>query len=349
MMSDISSQVLRIRAVASPRITVIVPTYNRAALFGATLDSIDSQTMAGRVETIVVDDGSSDSTVEAVSSRKMGPGGLTLIATPNRGPSAARNAGLALARSPYVTFLDSDDLIAPDKLSKQVSLFPESGQIDYVTCDWAVFEGHRDHVLRAHRNGGRAAWPVLPDFLDGHFFPNGNAVYRREICARTGPWPEKLRTYEDWAWHIAMGVAGAAGRHCPETLLFVRQHGGSRLSKDASRAKVVSDYGLYIQHVIRCLRGDAEAWPRFGSRACNLLHRAGVWHLRTGANKRGMTLMWRACRMHPRLQGKVTSALLNRVVELMGASHSIQVFDAAKRRATFMARMVRCGKSASFQ
>ncbi len=110
----------------APRVSVVIPTYNRAHLVGHTIDSVLAQSFPG-IEIIVIDDGSRDETpavLAAYGDR------IRVLRQPNNGMNPARNAGLALARGEYVALLDSDDLWLPFKIALQVELlerFPAAG------------------------------------------------------------------------------------------------------------------------------------------------------------------------------------------------------------------------------
>jgi glycosyltransferase involved in cell wall biosynthesis len=99
------------------KVTVIIPTFNRAGIIGRALDSIREQTYDD-IETIVVDDCSSDNTEEFVRSHPLKP--RYIKHNVNSGSSAARNTGIKNARGRYVTFLDSDDYYLPKKIEKQL-------------------------------------------------------------------------------------------------------------------------------------------------------------------------------------------------------------------------------------
>ena len=96
----------------SPAISVIITTFNRANFLPETIDSILAQSFQN-FELIVVDDGSTDNTREAV--RRYGSR-VQYIYQPNRGPAAARNFGVQHAKGPWIAFQDSDDLSLPDHL-----------------------------------------------------------------------------------------------------------------------------------------------------------------------------------------------------------------------------------------
>lgn len=111
----------------SPKVTVIIPTYNRAHLVKDAVESVLNQTYQD-FELIVIDDGSTDNTKEVLAVYK---DKLTYIYQENQGRSSARNHGIKLAQGEYIAFLDSDDVWFPDKLERQVPVL-ESAPPDVV-------------------------------------------------------------------------------------------------------------------------------------------------------------------------------------------------------------------------
>lgn len=115
-------------------VSVIIPTYNRAAIVGAAIESVLQQSY-GDVEVIVVDDGSTDETrsiVERYGQR------VRYLVQPNSGVSAARNLGLTNARGEFIALLDSDDRFLPWKLEAQVLAFREQPAIGMVWTDMSA-------------------------------------------------------------------------------------------------------------------------------------------------------------------------------------------------------------------
>jgi glycosyltransferase involved in cell wall biosynthesis len=104
---------------SDPCISVIIPTYNRCWILKEALDSVLSQEY-NDFEIIVVDDGSNDATAALLSSYG---DRITSIYQKNSGVSAARNAGILMAKGNYIAFLDSDDMWLPQKLSCQIDFF----------------------------------------------------------------------------------------------------------------------------------------------------------------------------------------------------------------------------------
>jgi len=124
-MSTVTSQRL-------PLISVIIPTYNRAALLRRAIDSVYAQEGVGElfdVEVLVIDDGSTDTTPTVASSYE----GLRYIRpSTNKGTSGARNVGLDAAVGEYVAFLDDDDSWLPWKLRRQLQVVEERSEVSLV-------------------------------------------------------------------------------------------------------------------------------------------------------------------------------------------------------------------------
>jgi glycosyltransferase involved in cell wall biosynthesis len=137
-MTDISSQQQRHgNSLVAGLVSVIMPAYNAAPYVLETIDSIYSQSYRD-VEIIVVDDGSTDSTVETI--RRSRPEVTLITGGRGRGPAGARNAGLPFARGEYLTFFDADDIMVVDKLAKQVAFLGENPHTPAVLMDYRNFD-----------------------------------------------------------------------------------------------------------------------------------------------------------------------------------------------------------------
>jgi glycosyltransferase involved in cell wall biosynthesis len=112
-----------------PDVSVVLPTYNRARLVGASIQTLLAQEGVD-CEIIVVDDGSTDETAAALAA--LGDPRVRVLVRPHAGIAAARNAGIAAARAPYVAFHDSDDVALPGRLSVPVEYLRAHPDIDLV-------------------------------------------------------------------------------------------------------------------------------------------------------------------------------------------------------------------------
>jgi len=135
-----STQAGQSATAAMPLVSVIMPAYNTARYIGDAIDSVLSQDYPNK-ELIVIDDGSTDGTLEIV--RDYGPA-ITLLTQKNQGSAVARNAGLAAARGEYLAFLDSDDIWLPGKLSVQVAHMEKYPDIGMSYSRWQVWKPDRD-------------------------------------------------------------------------------------------------------------------------------------------------------------------------------------------------------------
>mgnify|MGYP002737498535 CR=1 FL=1 len=123
--------------MSEPLVSVIIPTFNRAATLKRTIDSALAQSYRP-LEVIVVDDGSTDGTEAVIRSYGDRIHG---IIQPNGGPSAARNTGAEAATGEWLAFLDSDDVWKPEKIARQVNLVNRAGRrIDCCMCNAAIID-----------------------------------------------------------------------------------------------------------------------------------------------------------------------------------------------------------------
>src|SRR5690242_3196573 len=123
----------------TPKVSVIVPTYNRAAFLPQTLRSILSQT-SPVYEIVVVDDGSTDGTEAVLAEFK---GAVKYIKIVNGGVCAARAVGLAHATGDWIAFCDSDDLWLPNKQAMQLELLSMEPSLEFIFGNIAIVQADR--------------------------------------------------------------------------------------------------------------------------------------------------------------------------------------------------------------
>lgn len=174
------------------KVSVVIPTYNRAHTLAAALDSVLSQTLPPD-EVIVIDDGSTDNTVSLLS----GYGDtVTTLHQENRGVSHARNVGIAHAKSEWIAFLDSDDHWLPDKLRRQSLMVEQHStyQICHTNEIW-VRNGVRVNQMKKHtKYGGNIYCHCLPRCV----ISPSSVMIHRNLFALTGNFDESLPACEDY-------------------------------------------------------------------------------------------------------------------------------------------------------
>lgn len=181
------------RSTGSGRVSVVIPTHDRASLVGRALDSVLAQSVpAGEV--IVVDDGSSDGTAGVI--RRRFPGVRVVELAERRGVSAARNRGIAESEGEWIAFLDSDDEWRPRKLERQLeALAAEPAHRLCHTDEIWIRRGNQVLPRRRHRKrGGRILRRCLPRCV----ISPSSAILHRSLLDEVGTFDEELPACEDY-------------------------------------------------------------------------------------------------------------------------------------------------------
>ena len=200
---------------AAPRFSVVVPTYDRAASIGRTLDSVFAQSLAD-FELIVVDDGSSDDTLERLD--RIDDPRLVVATQPNAGPAAARNRGVRLARGAHVAFLDSDDLWYPRFLEAAAALLEPDPDV-LVYGQIVVDRGVGRYWVKPDR--ALADDEPIYDFLyvHGGFIQTSTIVVPARL-AREVAWDESVTFGDNDQFAIDCHRTGIPFRMLPEPLVL---------------------------------------------------------------------------------------------------------------------------------
>jgi GT2 family glycosyltransferase len=211
----------------APRVSVVIPTYNRADLLPAAIESVLEQTFAD-LEVIVADDGSEDETAELV--RGHADPRVTFVPLAHSGSlGAVRNAGIGHARGELIAFLDSDDLWREDKLRRQVAVLDERPDVALASTNAEVIDGNGADLGRTYLGDSQEpAVSSLDSLLADNFVIVSTAVVRRSILERVGRFAEEplLRGVEDYdLWLRVAAVSEVV--YLPEPLALYREHDAS--------------------------------------------------------------------------------------------------------------------------
>ncbi|HEV7481974.1 MAG TPA: glycosyltransferase [Solirubrobacterales bacterium] len=225
-------------------ISVVIPAYDRESTIAETLDSLLRQTHRDW-EAIVVDDGSSDATAEVAEGYARRDSRFRVYRQANGGVSAARNAGIALARAPWLFFLDADDWIVPSAFTLLLDAVSGDG-IDaayggYVRVD----AGGRETRERRPPH----AEDLFPVFTQMCAFAIHACLNRTELIRAAGGFDEALVTCEDWDLWQRVARTGARFAAIPDYIAYYRMRPESA---SANGARMLAD-GLEV-----IARGHAE-------------------------------------------------------------------------------------------
>jgi len=242
-------------------VSVIIPSYNSAALLEEALASVAAQTYPHReLEVLVIDDGSSDDTADRVAAFAERESIATrYVYQRNAGPAAARNRGLRLAKGSVIAFLDADDRWEPTKLERQVPLI--DGRVALVYCDSSFCDAHgrpiADYVRRVQLHRGDI---LLPLFCN-HFLMTPAVILDRAAAMAVGFFDESLPVGEDYEYFLRFAQRYEADYVAEK--LFVRSVRPGSLSR--------RDYALDARVDLATLIGFARAHRDFARR-----HRSAV-------------------------------------------------------------------------
>ncbi|MDP6945990.1 MAG: glycosyltransferase family 2 protein, partial [Myxococcota bacterium] len=235
-------------------VSVVIPTYNRAERLAASVDSCLEQTHDS-VEVIVVDDGSTDETPEALAEleRRWGSEHLRWVRQDNQGACAARNTGMALATGEYLQLHDSDDLLMPDKFTEQVAALERTGA-DCAVSDILLVKDDAEHT-------------PIREIRYGHDLREATAHYRHAsiptllMRRSTFPahlhWNTRLERFQDIDFVVRYFLSIEETVHTPGLHVLYVHHEGPQISdtytqghQDLEMFEELRTYWEEAQHLI---------------------------------------------------------------------------------------------------
>lgn len=256
-------------------VSILIPCHNAAPWLAATLESALGQTHP-RCEIIVVDDGSRDQS--ATIAAQFVSRGIRLVRQEQRGAAAARNTALRHARGEFLQFLDADDLLAPDKIARQLVRLRAAPYGRVAAGAWASFMDDPTSAVFKHEPVWTDAtgldWLVLSWSGGGMMHPAA-WLTPRGVAERAGPWNEALSLDDDGEYFCRVLLASSGVCFCEEARSYYRRHATGSLSHRKSPAAWRSSHD-----VCRLLQAAAlahEDSPRV-RRACALSHLRFAFH-----------------------------------------------------------------------
>ncbi len=231
--------------------TVVIGTYNNAAHIAATLASVRAQDYTDW-NGLLIDNGSTDDTVEVIRSLIAGDSRFTLTVKRNDGPSSGRNLGISLLPDEcrFVHFLDGDDVILPSFLSRTVGYLDSHPHVGLVACQFNVIDASGASLGPGHRSRfapSRWGWPrALRDDepqtpFETFYAATGQgpfAVFRRSVLSCTSGYEPSFWSHEDSDIFCQMALL-AEVHYLPDRLYAKRTHGNNLT------ASPKADYGKF--------------------------------------------------------------------------------------------------------
>lgn len=205
--------------MSEPLVSIIIPCYNAEKYVGEAIQSALDQTYPHK-EVIVIDDGSTDGSLEVI--RSFGDR-VRWETGPNRGACAARNRGLKIARGEFIQFLDADDLLHTTKLQKQVAEFDHTGA-DMVICYGEVIPA-TDVFADTYKRPYYGQDPLL--WFAEASLATPAPVHRRTNLERVGGFREDCPSGQERDLHMRLAAQGLTLHQLPELLFTVRRTANS--------------------------------------------------------------------------------------------------------------------------
>jgi len=233
--------------MVQPIVSIIIPVYNREEFVLKTLMNV-LQNKYRPIELVLVDDGSVDNTLNALEQFKAqyeNPEFKILVLTqPNKGAPAARNLGFENAQGQYIQFLDSDDLIDPDKFILQIREMTEV-DADFGLCDFELVysaEGRRVYHSNAQQ---------LNKVINMGSFGSGAPLLTKKL-ANMIVWNEKLKRQQDVDYFLKSALLASKIAYVDKPLYTYVRHDSERISMSYSMTSPV--YGIRISSLKEILK-----------------------------------------------------------------------------------------------
>jgi glycosyltransferase involved in cell wall biosynthesis len=235
-----------------PLVSILIPAFNAQEWITDTIRSAISQTWP-RTEIIVVDDGSKDQTVEIA--KQFTSANVRVVAKKNEGAAATRNHALKLSQGDYIQWLDADDLLAPDKIERQLA--GQAGdKTTLLSSPWA----HFNYRVRRAQFVPNSLWHDLSpvDWLvrklgENLHMQTATWLTSRELADAAGPWDTRLLSDDDGEYFCRVLRASMGTRFIREARVYYRVTSSNRLSQigmsDKKKVAMLLSMKLHIQYL----------------------------------------------------------------------------------------------------
>jgi glycosyltransferase involved in cell wall biosynthesis len=236
-----------------PLVSIIIPAYNSERWIAHTILSAKQQTWAN-TETIIVDDGSTDNTLAVAQS--FASDRVRIVRQENKGASAARNSGLSVAKGEYIQFLDADDVLATDKIERQMKAVAAFGHEYIYSSSWGYFTKNiNKHIVVKHQLCQHYDSPIdylVTSWMNNIWMASHSYLVPRAIMVKAGGWNETISRNDDGEYFCRVLLASKGVRFCPDALCYYRRGTVTSLSSQLNHKNALSDlrtFELYEQYI----------------------------------------------------------------------------------------------------
>jgi glycosyltransferase involved in cell wall biosynthesis len=269
----------------SPRVSVIIPTFNRRDYLPIALDSVLAQTYTD-YEIVIIDDGSTDDTRDILAPYEKS---IRYFYQENLGIAAARNRGIEESRGTYLALLDSDDYWLPGKLACQVEGLEKNPQWGMVATRCSSISP--DGRFRRHNRPGKSGW-ILTDLFKSNFIRTSSAMITRQCLEQVGLFDTSLPECEEYDLWLRIAHRYPIGFITqPLTVYTDNPHG---VSTDSLAGRHVRIRVLDKEYLRECLPPAL-----YRRRMARNYHYLGRHYLRRGRRSEGKNYLRQAAQLNP--------------------------------------------------
>jgi glycosyltransferase involved in cell wall biosynthesis len=238
-----------------PLVSILIPAYNAEEFIADSIRSAIVQSWP-RKEIIVVDDGSTDGTADVA--RRFASKEVAVVSKQNEGAAATRNHAFALSQGDYIQWLDADDLLAPDKIERQLAALREGdSKWTLLSSSWGHFryrtESARFVPTSLWEDLSPLEWLIRKMGGDDQHMQTATWLTSRELAEAVGPWDTRLHFDDDGEYFSRALLSSKGTRFVPEARVYYRETSSGRVSHiGASNKKkdaLVLSMKLNIQHL----------------------------------------------------------------------------------------------------
>jgi glycosyltransferase involved in cell wall biosynthesis len=237
-----------------PLVSILIPAFNAEAWIAETIKSASAQTWARR-EIIVVDDGSTDQTLQIA--RRFASKEVVVVGQENQGAAAARNHAFSLSQGDYIQWLDADDLLSPDKLASQLTAAEECQSArTLLSSPWGYFTHQPDSAQFTPTSLWHDLSPLewlLRKLSENVHMQTATWLVSRALAEAAGPWDPRLKHDDDGEYFCRVILRSDGIRFVPEGRVFYRLSPASRVSyigdSDTKKEAMLLSMKLHVEYI----------------------------------------------------------------------------------------------------
>jgi len=281
-----------------PRVSVIIPTYNRAKTLPRAVESVLNQTFDG-FELLIVDDGSIDNTKEVTDNLKSEDDRIQYFYQENNGAAAARNLGIKKSSGEYIAFLDSDDKWLPEKLKRQINFFQnqDNSNLGFIGCNKLMIELDNSGKVIERFNFHQMKFKQgkldfsLKDFLALRTPINPTTAFiKKDALLKAGLFDESLTVHEDFELWIRLAQKfDFAFDNEILAQYYIWDQGISKTADSLKKAKIKKS-------IIKKHKGIYNKYPRSYSIA---LRKVGTEYMLAENKRKAINKFWSSVKKNP--------------------------------------------------